>query len=104
VAPWWLEEEGYTQELDFRQQKRQAKASLAKVLRRLGVEFDEDAYDEWQAVRCPFHDDTRASASIKLRKGWFNCHGCGISGSTISIIKSSKGLSEKESVEWIGKL
>lgn len=34
----------------------------------------------WQAVRCPFHDDRRASGSINPDKGFYRCHGCGVNG------------------------
>lgn len=34
--------------------------------------------------RCPFHDDRRASLSINLFTGQFNCHGCGLTGNHIT--------------------
>jgi hypothetical protein len=36
---------------------------------------------EENAIKCPLHDDTHASASVNLRKGVWNCQGCGKGGS-----------------------
>ena len=38
----------------------------------------------WQMVKCPFHDDTRASMGINRAHGGFKCHACGVSGDMIS--------------------
>ncbi len=35
---------------------------------------------EENPIRCPLHDDRRASASVNLRKGVWNCQGCGSKG------------------------
>jgi len=35
------------------------------------------------AVRCPFHGDTSASASINLERSKYNCHACGKAFSTL---------------------
>lgn len=35
---------------------------------------------EENPIRCPLHDDRHASASVNLRKGVWNCQGCGSKG------------------------
>lgn len=41
----------------------------------------------WQAVQCPFHDDTTASASFSEAEGVFKCHACDVKGSVEQIAK-----------------
>lgn len=48
-------------------------------------------------VRCLFHDDNRASASI--RKGFFRCFACGKSADTIEIYRTQTGCSFVEAVK-----
>lgn len=53
----------------------------------------------WQSIRCPFHDDEQASASINLDLNGFKCHGCGISGDALKIIKDQEDLPDRASAE-----
>jgi DNA primase len=46
--------------------------------------------DRWAATKCPFHEDSQASASICL--SGFNCHACGIRGDAIALLKEVEGL------------
>ena len=52
----------------------------------------------WETVKCPYHDDTTASASLNVELGAFNCHACGISGDAIKLIMQWEGLSFGEAV------
>lgn len=66
---------------------------------------------EENPIRCPLHDDRHASASVNLRKGVWNCQGCGSSGgigylaqllgghfdqSDLSIIRAQTALEPEE--------
>lgn len=55
----------------------------------------------WKAMRCPFHSDSTASASVNHDKNKFRCHTgkCGISGDPIDIIRTKEGMSFKEACE-----
>ena len=37
-------------------------------------------------VKCPFHNDSHASASFNTRNNIFNCFACGMQGNSIQII------------------
>ena len=37
-------------------------------------------------IKCPFHDDSHASASFNTRQNIFNCFACGMQGNSIQII------------------
>lgn len=42
-------------------------------------------------MRCPFHDDSHASASVNLNKGLFHCNTCDASGDAIALIIANEG-------------
>ena len=37
-------------------------------------------------IKCPFHNDSHASASFNTRQNIFNCFACGMQGNSIQII------------------
>lgn len=45
-----------------------------------------------QKVRCPFHDDSVASASVNLGMGLFNCYGCEVAGDAIRLLQLRERL------------
>lgn len=47
-------------------------------------------------IKCIFHDDKTASMNIK--NNFYHCHGCGVSGDTISLVMKRDGLIFKEAV------
>jgi DNA primase len=56
----------------------------------------------WVAIRCPFHGDSNASASVNADFGKFNCHGCDVHGDAWDLIMAHEGCELKEAIE-IGK-
>lgn len=46
----------------------------------------------WAACRCPFHDDTHASASANLLTGGFRCHACEARGDLVGFHMRRTGL------------
>lgn len=48
-------------------------------------------------VKCPFHDDSRASASIK--RGFLKCFACGKSSDVIGVYQQIHGISFAEAVK-----
>jgi DNA primase len=80
---------------------------LAEVIRALG--FDAAGVEAlggrsgWRSVRCPFHDDTNASASANVSVGAFACHACGVQGDSWSLIMRFENIPKEEfrrAVEW----
>ena len=55
---------------------------------------------KWSPVRCPFHDDTQASASVHLELGGFKCHACEYQGDALKLIMMKEGLDYKGAREW----
>lgn len=53
----------------------------------------------WQKMKCPFHNDTHASAGVSTKEGIFVCHGCGIKGNAINIIMEREGKKYHEAVK-----
>ncbi|RJQ79944.1 hypothetical protein D5S17_09225 [Pseudonocardiaceae bacterium YIM PH 21723] len=46
----------------------------------------------WNPCLCPFHAESRASASLSHELGAFRCHGCGVRGDLIGLIKLLEGV------------
>ena len=47
-------------------------------------------------VKCPFHNDSHASASFNTRQNIFNCFACGMQGNSIQIIAKREGCDIRE--------
>ena len=47
-------------------------------------------------VKCPFHNDSHASASFNTRENIFNCFACGMQGNSIQIIAKKEGCDIRE--------
>lgn len=47
-------------------------------------------------IKCPFHDDSHASASFNTRDNIFNCFACGMQGNSIQIIAKQEGCDIRE--------
>jgi DNA primase len=43
-------------------------------------------------VKCPFHNDSHASASFNTQDNIFNCFACGMQGNSIQIIARKEGV------------
>lgn len=52
----------------------------------------------WAKMKCPFHNDSHASAAVHLGDNLFKCHGCQYKGNGYSIIKEKEGVSFREAV------
>ena len=53
----------------------------------------------WQPIKCPYHPDTTASASVNVSKGAFHCHACGVKGDAYSLIQFHDGCDFKAALE-----
>lgn len=52
----------------------------------------------WAKMKCPFHNDSHASAAVNLRDNIFKCHGCQYKGDAYSIIMQKEGVGFREAV------
>ena len=54
----------------------------------------------WRKMKCPFHDDSHASAAVNYDKNAFICHGCGVKGDTYSLIMHQEGGRYREAIKF----
>ena len=52
----------------------------------------------WAKMKCPFHNDSHASAAVNLQDNLFKCHGCQYKGSGYKIIMDKEGVSFREAI------
>ncbi len=52
----------------------------------------------WSSCRCPWHGDEVASASVSYELDAFCCHGCGVKGDAIKIVRDREKVSFAEAV------
>jgi DNA primase len=71
------------------------KHSIATVLEHYGCKTIPER-SGWQKIKCPFHDDGHASATVNIEAQAFNCFGCGIKGDTYSVIMQQEGVEFRE--------
>ena len=74
------------------------KHSILAVLEHYGGSIYRER-NGWQKLKCPFHDDSHASATVNIEENAFNCFGCGIKGDTYKIIMEKEGIEFREAVK-----
>lgn len=74
--------------------------SIAAVLEHYGADLHRVGEHGWRPLRCPFHDDRLASASVNLAKGAFRCHGCAAKGDAIALIKQQEGTDYQGAIQF----
>lgn len=70
--------------------------SIVAVLDRHGLEVVERT--GWRPVRCPYHDDSTASASVNTDLGAFTCHACGVKGDVYKLLMYREGITFPEAL------
>lgn len=76
---------------------------IVDVLRRLGyVGPVPKGGGGWRPVRCPFHPDRSASASVSTAVNGFRCHSCDAAGNPVTLVMQQLGLSAREACDWLG--
>ncbi|GAA1940219.1 CHC2 zinc finger domain-containing protein [Amycolatopsis minnesotensis] len=73
--------------------------AIAAVIQQYFPDWEQPAdRHEWNKCRCPWHGDDRASASVSYEHAAFKCHGCGVKGDVIALIKREEGIAYGEAV------
>jgi DNA primase len=54
----------------------------------------------WRGMKCPFHEDSHASARVNIELGAFRCLACGMSGDGLKLIRRKEGMKYAESIEY----
>ena len=71
---------------------------IAKIIEHYGGRLRRD-YGSWQKIKCPFHQDSHASAGVSVMDNIFVCHGCGIKGNGFNVIKLHEGVKYGEAIK-----
>lgn len=77
-----------------------AELTITQVLEHYGADLTRVRPYGWRSIKCPFHGDRMASASVNLEKGAFACHACGMKGDAISLIKRNEKLDYRSALEF----
>lgn len=54
----------------------------------------------WVKMKCPWHDDSTASAAVNYDANRFKCHACGVAGDVYDLIQLDKGGTLSEAIEF----
>ena len=71
---------------------------IAAIIEHYGGRLRRD-YGSWQKIKCPFHNDSHASAGVSVTDNIFVCHGCGIKGNAFNVIKLHEGVKYGEAIK-----
>ena len=75
------------------------KHNVADYLAHLGARLPAEG-SGWRKMKCPFHDDSNASASINYDANRFKCFGCGAGGDIYDLIQHERGGTLVEAIEF----
>jgi len=79
-------------------------SEVAKILAKAG--YLKGLTRDGRKVRCPFHEDKKASLDLKwkVREGKFKCYGCNKRGDLIDLWEGAKGIDRKQAVNELYKI
>lgn len=46
----------------------------------------------WVKMKCPFHDDSHASAAINIKENAYKCFACGVQGDSYDLVMHEEGV------------
>ncbi len=76
-----------------------AKHSIADYLKYIGATVPPEG-SGWRKIKCPFHEDSHASAGINFDENRFKCHGCGVGGDVYDLIIQKQGGTYREAIKF----
>jgi DNA primase len=75
------------------------KHSIADYLRHIGAAVPAEGHG-WRKIKCPFHNDSHASAGINFEENRFKCHACGVGGDVYDLIIYKEGGTYREAIKF----
>ena len=99
---WWIEAVGYQKEISPKVRAKAVRRKLYEVLKLYGYNKPKGFGKEW--LRCPFHDDRKASAAVDWTSNYFTCFTCEMSGSAIDLVMKKEGVTRDEAIQRIESL
>lgn len=100
ASEWWVEGRGYEEEQDEKARLKMARHKMYEVLHHYGYE-KKKGFGTRQWLRCPFHDDTHASAVVNWVSGFFTCFACDMRGNAVDLVMQKEGLSLDDAVRRV---
>ena len=79
------------------------KHSIEDILRHYGAELPYGR-SGWVKVRCPFHDDSHASAAVNFQENQFKCFACDVGGDPYDLISNQEGLNFVEAIQFAERI
>lgn len=74
---------------------------LEDVLLHYQAEVEYRGWNTWVSMKCCFHDDREASASVNLSEDRFKCHACDVSGDILDIVMYAENCDLNEARQFI---
>ena len=75
------------------------KHSIKDYLIYIGAQIPSDGYG-WRKIKCPFHNDSHASAGVNYDENRFKCHACGVGGDVYDLIMHKEGGNYSEALKF----
>ena len=83
--------------------RRERLPAVADVLASLALAPSKANQAGYAQVRCPIHDEHRASLSIHLTRGNWHCFACGASGGDVlELYRCARGLTFAQAARELG--
>lgn len=76
------------------------KHSIAPVLEHYGLQQQDETRMGWVKTKCPFHNDTHASAAVNYQANTFKCFACTMAGDTYKLIMEKEGIGFREAIAF----
>lgn len=70
---------------------------IDRILLELGAESVPTGFG-WVRFKCPFHEDSTASAAVNHELNAFVCHGCDVRGDSLKLLQSELNLTFVEAL------
>lgn len=77
------------------------KVRMEDVLLHYSAEVEYRGWNTWVSMRCPFHSDRAASASVNLSEDRFKCHGCDVAGDVLDVVQYAENCDLSEAIRFI---
>lgn len=74
---------------------------IRHVARLLGLQGGKGERANFRCFNTAGHKNGDQNPSLSISNGFYYCHGCGIKGSTVSLVQNVKGCTISEAKEWL---
>ncbi|AWW40774.1 CHC2 zinc finger domain-containing protein [Streptomyces cadmiisoli] len=80
------------------------KPPIKELLEHYGA-HDVNDRGSWAPIKCPFHEDRSASASVNTGLNVFKCHTCDFGGDSFALVQWQEGIRDfNDSIEFCERI